>query len=747
MGLRAPAKLSVEALVRLCEVLDLQRRPELLGVAERLTDTAKLAEPKLRGQYFVARALANHGEVEQAWYLMIETLDAAKEEVGALPVYIDCMVSLAGMALKTGDANQSMALATEAFQLSQEADYAKGIATTCNHFGSLKLQQGDVDGALEYLDEALKQSEVVRSEVLNYPIYSNLGIAYMLKGDFARALQHFNNTLAESQESGHQLGEALTCINIGNLYTGQGNYPKALEFVLRALGIYQGLDDEQNTSYAFGLLGDIYKDLRQPVDAAQYYQQALELREKAKDTFGQATSYHHLGSVLALQGQYDEAAEHLLHAREICENEGYSVLLSMVYLELGGLYILQERYQDAWEALQTVKELATAAGHKHLHSKFLQYSGKLEVARNRPEDALPFLVEGEELSKQLGLEDDWSKVTLLLSECYEQMGDAGLALTYYKRFHTKDQQLRGEGSARHIASLELSHQLDQKTQEAEIQRLKNIELKKAYDELKTAQDRLVQQEKLASLGRLVTGIAHELQNPLNFVTNFSSLSIDLIDELNETEDEEERTEIIHDILENIKKISTHGKRASGIVKGMFEFKRDGSGVSQAIELGRILEEFVPLAWHSYRFKNPDLHVQIEVKPYDKTLSSRVIMMDVGRALVNLLSNAFDALQEAQTSHGSFFTPTVKIGMDRVGPNVAITVADNAQGIPAEQLALIFDPFYTTKPAGSGHIGLGLSVAHDMIAAQGGSIQVDSKPGFGTTITILLPLEDGVTGIE
>ncbi|CAN5321096.1 hypothetical protein BH09BAC1_BH09BAC1_06350 [soil metagenome] len=737
-GLQAGGTSPVEAQIRLCEVLDVQRRPELLLVAERLVENAKLAEPQLRGQYFTARALANLGEHDRAQKMMIDVLDAAKEEVGALPVYIDCLTTLAGMALKQGDVSESLALATEAFNLSQDAEYTKGIATTCNHFGSLKLQQGDVEGALEYLDEALKQSKILRSEAINYPIYSNLGIAHMLLGHFAIALEYFNHTLTESQETGHQLGEALTSINIANLYTGQGNYARALEYVFAALNIYQDNADEQNTSYAMGMLGDIYKDLRQYTDAEQYYRQALQMSKQSGNLFGQATSYHHLGSVLALQDKYDQASESLLFAREICEKQGHNVLLAMIHLELGALYTLQERYQESWAALQTGKELAAVAGHKHLHCKFLQFSGKLEVARNKPEEALPYLLEGEELATQLGLQDDWSQLTLLLSECYEQLGATEKALAYHKLFHKKDRQLHGEGSAKHIASLELGHQLEQKTKEAEIERLKNIELKKAYDELKTAQDRLVQQEKLASLGHLVTGIAHELQNPLNFVTNFSALTVDLLEELNETEDEQERAEVTKDILENLKKIRAHSARASSIVTGMFEFKRDGACAAQAVKLSRILEDFVPLAWNSYRFKYPDLHVQIDIAPYDNTMEANVVVMDVGRALVSVLNNAFDALLDAQQLHGSFFTPTVKIGLVRDGDKAVLSITDNARGMTSEQVGLVFDPFYTTHPPGTGHIGLGLSIANDMIAAQGGSLQVESTRDLGTTMSMVLP---------
>lgn len=740
-GLEALPKLSAAEILTLCEALDVQRRAELLQVATHLVAVAPLAEPRLRGQYFYARAYLNRGDHETAWGQLIETLNAAKEEVGATSVYIDCLMSLAGIALKIGDSNQSMGLATEAFNLAQDSQYAKGFAAACNHFGSLKLQQGDVAGAVEYLDEALKHALPLQLHAVLYPIYSNLGIAHMLLGNVGSALQFFNQTLQDSHNQGHSLGEALTCINIANLYTGQGNYPKALQYGLRALAIYEALNDDQNTSYALGLLGDIYKDLHHNTESINYYQKALALRERIQDDFGKATSYYHLGTVLVLQEAHDEAAEHLLHALEISEEKGYTSLLAMVYLELGGLYILQGRHHDAFEALQLGKDFATTAGHKHLQNKYLQYSGQLNIAQQRPEDALPLLLEAEKLAAQLGMEDDLRKHWLYLSQCYEQLGDSAQALAYYKRYYAQDKKLHGEENAKYIASMEFAHQLEQKTKEAEIERIKHVELKKAYEELQQAQDRLVQQEKLVSLGRLVTGIAHELQNPLNFVANFSALSLDLVDELGDITDETERNEVLGDIKENLTKINVHGKRVSDIIKSMLELKRDSGAAPQPVALDRIVGEFVPLAWNNYRSKCPDLQVQIEIVPHEKDIFARVITVDVGRAIINVMHNALDAVREAHSFHGGIYTPSVSVTIEKLDGLAKISVADNGLGISDDKLGLIFDPFYTTKPSGSGNIGLGLSLAHDMVVAQGGSIQVESQPNMGATFSILLPLAD------
>lgn len=739
-GLESIDALSVNELVNLCEALDVLRKPELEKAAQLLIDEP-LADSHLRGQYFMAKALANSGRQEASWRLLAQTVNAARDEVGAVTVYIDSLMGLATASLKAGDASQSIALATEAFNLSQESNYGKGVATSCNHFGSMKLQQGDVEGAVEYLNEAVEHAKPLNSQVLDYSIYSNLGIAYMLQGEFGEALRYFAQTLKQCKDSGHKTGEALTCINIANLYTGQGNYPKALEHTYAALTIYQELGDEPSIGYALGMLGDINKELGHYNVAAEYYAKVLEQRQANSDLFGEATACYQLGSVTALLGNHDKAAEYLLRALEICEAKGYISLMANVFLELGELHTLQGRYQDAEEALQLGSKHAETSGHKHLHNKFLLYNGRLEVARNQPDMALPLLLSGFELATELGLEDDLCKLSLLLSQCYEELGKTAEALKYYKQYHELNQKLQGAESTRLIASMQYSHQIEQKTQEAEIERLKHVELKKAYDELKQAQTRLVQQEKLVSLGRLVTGIAHELQNPLNFVTNFSSLSLEMVEELNTITDKEERAEIIQDIVDNLAKVNVHGNRAGAIVKGMLELKRDRNGAPQPLLLSRLVNEFVPLAWNNYRSKCTDLKVDILIFPPEKEVAARVVSVDLGRALISIVNNALDAVRESVAVQGDMYKPTIQVTLAAEGDNALITITDNGQGIPKDKLVLIFEPFYTTKTTGSGNIGLGLSLAHDMIVAQGGGIKVDSEPGFGTSFTISLPLAE------
>ena len=259
-------------------------------------------------------------------------------------------------------------------------------------------------------------------------------------------------------------------------------------------------------------------------------------------------------------------------------------------------------------------------------------------------------------------------------------------------------------------------------------------LNQSLADLKAAQDRLIQQEKMASLGALTAGIAHEIRNPLNFINNFAQLSRELADELTETTDPEERDEILADLKVNAKKIEAHGQRADGIVRSMLEHSRDSSRDRRAVDLNALVEEHLALAYHGRRARQPTFEVHIN-KHLDVAVGEvLVVPKEIGRVLRNLLDNAFDALAESEPAQ-----PTVTISTRRLAEAVEIRVADNGPGMLEEIKAKIFEPFFTTKPTGSG-TGLGLSLSYDIITqGHGGTLTVASAPGQGAAFVVMLPV--------
>jgi two-component system, NtrC family, sensor kinase len=273
------------------------------------------------------------------------------------------------------------------------------------------------------------------------------------------------------------------------------------------------------------------------------------------------------------------------------------------------------------------------------------------------------------------------------------------------------------------------------------------ELAKSLEDLRTTQDRLVQTQKLALLGQLTAGIAHEIKNPLNFVNNFSGLSTELIDELQEALkdlniNEQRRTEIteLMDTLQgNLDKVVQHGKRADAIVKNMLLHSREGSGEHRAVDINAIVEESLNLAYHGARAEKGGFTITLE-RSLDPTAGEAdVFPQEITRALLNLISNGFYAAtkRNAETNGGEY-EPTLAAATRNLGDRVEITIRDNGTGIPPEVKDKMFNPFFTTKPAGEG-TGLGLSISHDIIVKQhGGTIEVDTRPGEFTEIRVILP---------
>jgi len=288
----------------------------------------------------------------------------------------------------------------------------------------------------------------------------------------------------------------------------------------------------------------------------------------------------------------------------------------------------------------------------------------------------------------------------------------------------------------------------------------NVALQKSLEELKAAQAQLIQSEKMASLGELTAGIAHEIQNPLNFVNNFSEVSIELIDEVVEEIHDIEKIhefslpefslhEILADIKQNLEKINHHGKRADAIVKGMLQHSRTSSGQKEPTDINALADEYLRLAYHGMRAKDKRFNAGFSTD-FDPDLSKvNIIPQDIGRVLLNLINNAFQAVLAksesfaVETLHATSlrkpdYTPTVTVSTKNLGDRIEIRVADNGNGIPDAIKDKIFQPFFTTKPTGQG-TGLGLSLSYDIVMAHGGGLTVESRIGEHTTFTVQLPL--------
>jgi signal transduction histidine kinase len=287
-----------------------------------------------------------------------------------------------------------------------------------------------------------------------------------------------------------------------------------------------------------------------------------------------------------------------------------------------------------------------------------------------------------------------------------------------------------------ISNVGLFEQVQQRTRE----------LSKSLDDLRTAQDRLIQTEKLASLGQLTAGIAHEIKNPLNFVNNFSALSAELTDELNDVlkqaaladKTRKEVDELTRLLKDNLEKVVQHGKRADSIVKNMLLHSREGSGEHRPADINALIDESLNLAYHGARAEKPQFNVTLQ-RNFDPNAGPiEVFPQEITRVFLNLISNGFYAVTKRKAHDGTGFEPVVSATTKDRGDHVEIRIRDNGTGIPPEVKEKMFNPFFTTKPAGEG-TGLGLSMSHDIIVKQhGGTIDVVTEPGQFTEFTVVLP---------
>jgi two-component system, NtrC family, sensor kinase len=246
---------------------------------------------------------------------------------------------------------------------------------------------------------------------------------------------------------------------------------------------------------------------------------------------------------------------------------------------------------------------------------------------------------------------------------------------------------------------------------------------------------------MASLGELTAGIAHEIQNPLNFINNFSEVNKELLAEMNDEIDKQHYDEVkalAKDVIDNQEKINHHGKRADAIVKGMLQHSQSSIGVKEPTDINALADEYLRLAYHGLRAKDKSFNATFKTD-FDKSVGKiNIIPQDIGRVLLNLYNNAFYAVAEKQKLSGDGYEPTVSVHTKKINGEVEISVSDNGNGIPEKVMDKVFQPFFTTKPTGQG-TGLGLSLSYDIIKAHHGKIKINNSPGEGAEFIITLPV--------
>jgi two-component system, NtrC family, sensor kinase len=646
---------------------------------------------------------------------------------------------------------------------------------------------------LESLQRSLKNAP---NDTIKMDVYLNLALYY---NEINRdsSLFYLAKGLPIAQKLKLKLYEAHFLENRGYMLTHIGNYPKALESFLASLKI---LEDIESEKYAWNLsngqtprmdrlnklgylhltMGHLYGRTNNTDNQISSYHQSIAIAETIQDSGLMALANWALGRVYLSLNKPDSALLFAQKALLLIEGKYRGGVLNSI----GQIYEAKGEYELALDAYR--KSLNYGLEQNNLTGitgSSLSLSS-LFLTLNQPDSSLYYSRKALATSNNIKGSQVMANAYQLISDVYSNQGKGDSAYIYLKLATIIRDSLNNVQRENLLAyqSIGFDEQLRvKKLEEEKIQMQSKIRtntlagslftliviafflyrnnrqkqkakqnIEKAYNQLKSTQSQLIQSEKMASLGELTAGIAHEIQNPLNFVNNFSEVSKELIGEMNDelaVGNWQLAKEIAGDIEQNLEKINHHGKRAGDIVKGMLQHSRTSTGQKEPTDLNALADEYLRLSYHGLRAKDKSFNADFKTD-FDKTLPKiSVIPQDIGRVLLNLINNAFYACTERSRSAASeknlsgleeTYKPTVTVSTKNLGDGIEISVKDNGSGIPEEIKTKIFQPFFTTKPTGQG-TGLGLSLAYDIVKAHSGELKVESHEGEGTEFSIQIPI--------
>jgi signal transduction histidine kinase len=583
---------------------------------------------------------------------------------------------------------------------------ASVLHTLGNYTGSLALR-------LEILKLAAQEKTLIN--IINGAI--DIADDYLSMKDYSNALEYCRkakSVLLAVDRNDAKYGLAETWINYHFALCFSGFSLPDSAF-LYAKYLYQsGLKNNANYAIAFAckLFGD-YFSIKGPLDSAfYYYQRAIPLSYKIFLTQAGISSQKGMALLFQKKGQIDSA---LVYAR--------SALIS----------VEQNRTQ-----LQTWTENPDS-----YVADLSPLIAELYKSKHQLDSAYKYLQLSVELKDSLYNVDKIRQFqNLTFNESIRQQQEKQKEKEAREKYQTR---LKFYGFAFGIAGLLLlaiilyrNNKQKQKANSVLTDQKKKVE--NTLEELQKTQKQLIQSEKMASLGELTAGIAHEIQNPLNFVNNFSEVNTELVDELKSelmVGNTTSAVEIADTIKENAQKINQHGRRADAIVKGMLQHSRTNSGQRESTDVNALCDEYLRLAYHGLLAKEKGFTATLETDLDNSVAKINVVPQDIGRVFLNLFNNAFYAVNKKARENIPGYEPTVIVSTKKLGSGIEIKVKDNGNGISQKILDKIFQPFFTTKPTGQG-TGLGLSLAYDIVKAHGGEIKVETKEGQGSEFIILLP---------
>ena len=598
------------------------------------------------------------------------------------------------------------------------------------------------DSALFLGERALKLSRKINFPKGETRALNVLGFAYKLIGNFSKSLEIELKCVKIAEKNNLVYDKALAFAFIADIYlysNEYSKYPLAISYCNEAISLFNSIREYDLIPAVLDDIGLLYLGMNK-LDSAQIYLQiSRNMTVKYKIDWYENFILTDIGNLYVKKGNIPLAFDYFNQALESTKLEPRFDFTQLTYLSIAFTYQQLNKIDSAIFYAQ--KSFDKAKKNKFYPDMIMASSLLADLYKQiDAKKAIQFYeITIANKDSLYNLDKSHSFDDLNSFDAQESQYEIAAAQNKIKQYAL----LIGSGIFLLIAFILYRNNIQQKKVNKLLQEQKD-KTESTLIALKQTQNQLVQKEKLASLGELTAGIAHEIQNPLNFVNNFSELSVDLVKDVNEeinkdTIDKNYVKDLMDYLTANQQKINHHGKRASSIVKGMLEHSRASSGEREMTDINKLADEYLRLSYHGLRAKDKNFNADYKTD-FDETLPKiNIFPQDVGRVLLNLINNAFWAVNQKKKSvTDTDYEPVVVVSTKKIGGYIEIKVKDNGNGIPKQNLEKIFQPFFTTKPTGEG-TGLGLSLSYDIITkGHGGELKVESEEGVGSEFKIVLP---------
>ena len=630
------------------------------------------------------------------------------------------------------------------------------------------------DSALSYFEKELPISRKLELKLYEADALNGMGYVLEQLGNYPKSLESY----LEAQKIARDLASEKNAWNLthnawntsrspnpkdarldllgwilkgtGELYGHTGNTNTEISYTYEARSLATSVRDTTLLEVTNSGLGYAYFAIDK-LDSALFFQQEALSLYNSSNVFRkyEGDVLMAIGKIYQKKGEFGLSKDVFLKSAKINEEQNNLSGLGGSYLSLANLYQAVKNPDTsmfyAQKGLETFKKVSLPSGISDAYSLISAIYAK----QNKPDSAFTYLklaavikdsLANAERTNLLAFKNRDFDEIIKVKELEEEKIQTQTRVRIFAL-------LAGIGVFILITLLLYRNNKNRQKANALLQKQKEeIEIQKrnvegTLSELKSTQSQLIQSEKMASLGELTAGIAHEIQNPLNFVNNFSEVNNELIEELKSQKSKlksEDQDEILNDIFQNNEKINHHGKRADAIVKGMLQHSKTSTGQKELADINALADEYLRLSYHGMRAKDKNFNAELKTS-FDNNINKiNIIPQDIGRVLLNLYNNAFYAVNEKSKLQPANYEPTVSVSTKKLNNGIQLTVTDNGNGIPKNVVDKIFHPFFTTKPTGQG-TGLGLSLSYDIIKAHGSEIKVETKEGNGTEFIIQLPL--------